>query len=103
MAGDWHSDLHEEVAADALTALGCTVTRFKWHGYFHGPGPRHGPASLLRRAQNKYMIGPSVWKLNRDLIRTAEEDQPDIVFIYRGSHITPATLRAIGGFARMRS
>lgn len=95
MAGDWHSDLHEEVAADALAALNCTVTRFKWHRYFHSHGSHFKPGSLLLRAQNKFMIGPALWALNRDLIATAEQVLPDIVFIYRGSHITAETLRAI--------
>ena len=95
MAGDWHSDLHEEVAADALETLGCRVVRFKWHGYFRHGASRTSLRALLLRAQNRFMAGPAVRRLNRDLVALARAEQPDVVFLYRGSHITPATLRAL--------
>ena len=33
LAGDWHSDVHEQPMADALTRLGHAVTPFAWHTY----------------------------------------------------------------------
>ena len=93
LAGDWHSDLHEEVAAEALESLGCFVTRFRWHGYFRSTKGRGNIHDIALRMQNKFMAGPAVWRLNRDLLHTVAHVRPDIVFIYRGSHIFPATLR----------
>jgi spore maturation protein CgeB len=95
MAGDWHSDLHEEVAADALEMLGCRVVRFKWYGYFKHRGGRSSLRSLVLRAQNRFMAGPGLRRLNCDLVALARAEQPDVVFVYRGSHITPATLGAL--------
>lgn len=95
LAGDWHSDLHEEVAAGALEALGCEVARFKWHAYFTARGQRNTPTGLLCRVQNRFMLGPIVRRLNRDLVDLCAVEQPDIVFVYRGSHVFPATLRAL--------
>lgn len=97
LAGDWHSELHEEAAAHALETLGHTVARFAWHGYFHVTG--HSLAARLRRlscrAQNKYLWGGRVQRLNRDLIALAQRVQPDAVFIYRGTHVFAQTLRVI--------
>ncbi len=97
VAGDWHSELHEEAVAHALETLGHTVERFAWHGYFSVTG-RSVSARLLKlwcRAQNKYLWGGRVDQLNRDLLNMAKRFQPDAVFIYRGTHVFPQTLRAL--------
>ena len=97
VAGDWHSELHEEAAARALETLGHTVERFAWHGYFTVAG--RSIAARLRnlwcKAQNKYLVGGRVDQLNRDLVNMAKRVQPDAVFIYRGTHVFPQTLRAL--------
>jgi len=85
LAGDWHSRVHEEPMAEGLRALGHEVEEFRWHPYFAGSG-------ILGRAQNKYLVGPRVSALNRDLIRVADAD---LLFIYRGTHIKRETLERI--------
>lgn len=97
VAGDWHSELHEEAVAHALETLGHTVERFAWHGYFSVTG-HSVSAHLLKlwcRAQNKYLWGGRVDQLNRDLINLAKRFQPDAIFIYRGTHVFPKSLRAL--------
>jgi hypothetical protein len=99
LAGDWHSELHEEAVCRAFTALGHPVYRFPWHAYFT---PRGGlTASLaavervIRKFQNRYLVGPLISRLNGDLVLAARQARPDLVFVYRGTHVTPATLRRI--------
>jgi spore maturation protein CgeB len=95
LAGDWHSELHEEAVFRALRQLGHEVERFPWHQYFK-PGNRAGSLpQLFLKAQNKYLLGPRVNQLNDDLVTLASREQPDAVFIYRGSHIRPETLRTL--------
>lgn len=93
VVGDWHSELHEQAVFDALQGLGHEALKFSWHQYFDRTAGRL--ASLFLRAQNKYMLGPSVARLNADLVRYAAQMQPDAVFVYRGSHIFARTLRKI--------
>jgi len=96
IAGDWHSDLHEEELLKAFIRIGYQVSSFKWFSYFSvPPSSKNFPSRILKRLQNKYLVGPSVVLLNRDLITQAVEYRPDIVFIYRGSHILPDSIRAI--------
>jgi len=89
LAGDWHSGIHEESAFQAMKNLGHEVTAFAWFQYFkQGSSISH----LLGRAQNKYLLGPTIDRLNHDLARMALKVRPDIIFIYRGTHVYPRTL-----------
>lgn len=95
IAGDWHSDLHEHEASRALEASGHEVVAFKWHTYFR-PAPGTGKMGQLGlRAQQKYVLGPAVAALNRDFVALAVGSRPDVVFVYRGTHIFGGSLRAI--------
>ncbi len=96
VAGDWHSDLHEEVVQRALRRLGHEVRGFKWHGYFH-PKSGSGPSlqHLLLRVQNKFVAGPVLRRINQDFLASAIDCRPDVVFLYRGTHIEAATLRSL--------
>lgn len=93
VAGDWHSELHEEGVYQALTSLGHDVLRFAWHEYFRADGSALSVA--WQKLQNKYLLGPLINRLNDDLLACARNERPDVLFIYRGTHILPATLRAI--------
>ena len=96
IAGDWHSELHEEAVFQALRQLGHEVLRFSWHEYFRPTGGAFRLIDhILKRAQNRYLVGPLVARINRDLIARIAETQPEVVFVYRGTHITAQTLRAI--------
>lgn len=92
VAGDWHSELHEETVFHAFRKLGHTVARFSWHEYFRGGS---GPVGLWRRAQNKFVAGPLIGRINHDLVAAAERFDPDFVVVYRGTHIEAATLHEI--------
>lgn len=93
IAGDWHSELHEEGVYRALTQLGHEVLRFAWNTYF---GRRVSSLGVLwQKTQNKYLLGPLVTQLNADLLEKVRVERPDFVFVYRGTHILPQTLRAM--------
>jgi spore maturation protein CgeB len=93
LAGDWHSDLHEEAVRAALATLGHEVVPFAWHRYFH-PGIRWPRIDgLLKRAQNKYLFGPQMRALNADLLAVVGRERPQLVLVYRGTHVYPDTLR----------
>lgn len=96
VVGDWHSELHEEAVFKAFRQLGHEVIGFPWCRYFRpSTGWRRGVDSIVKRAQNKYLIGPIITRLNRDLVRQASCERPDMVFVYRGTHILPSTLRQL--------
>jgi len=96
IAGDWHSELHEEVVSTALKNLGHEVEEFRWCHYFdRKPGAWGRLAHWTSRIQNKYIVGFTVNRVNTDLFALARSFRPDMLFVYRGTHITAKTLRSI--------
>lgn len=97
LAGDWHSNVHERPMAMALERLGHTVVPFKWHPYLASrqKGLLAVPSTILRKAQSKYLVGPVVRRLNAGLLDTVGRAQPDLLFVYRGTHVLPDTLDEI--------
>lgn len=95
VAGDWHSELHEQAVFRALRQLGQDVICFPWHSYFEPAGLVSRLTLPLFKLQNRYVLGPVVRRLNSDLVACASAEQPDVVFCYRGSHVFPGTLRQL--------
>lgn len=95
IAGDWHSELHEEAVFNAFKQLGHEPFKFAWHPYFVPKGWAKRFTQLFLKAQNKYMVGPAVSKLNNELFDFAMQVQPDFIFIYRGTHIYAKTVKKI--------
>jgi len=95
IAGDWHSQIHEEPVYRSLKKLGHDPIRFPWNKYFGCGNLIERVCLPILKAQKKYMYGPIVNRLNSDLIRLVERKQPEIVFIYRGVLIFLQTLRSI--------
>lgn len=100
IAGDWHSDLHEEPVERALRQLGHDTVRFPWFSYFVAEGAMAALSRPLLKVQNKYLAGPLVTRLNRDLFACVQEAAPDAVLMYRGSHVYGETLRRIRALRR---
>lgn len=92
VVGDWHSELHEQAVFKAFKSLGHEVRKFAWHDYFK-PGNRID--AFYKKLQNRFVVGPIIWRLNRDLMSAAAGFVPDMIFVYRGTHITVGTLKKI--------
>ncbi len=96
VAGDGHSELHERPVIHALRELGHEAQGFLWHDYFK---PTSRALDRLQRpllrAQDKFVRGPAVNRLNADLVRKCTEMQPNLLFIYRGTHVKASALRRI--------
>ena len=97
VAGDWYSDVHEEGVAQAYQALGHEVFSFKWNKYFEIRSLSLSAKIIgfVYKFQNKFILGPVILNINRDFKKKIDEFSPDLVSIYRGTHITKNTLRFI--------
>ncbi len=96
VAGDWHSELHEAAVYEAFVRLGHHVDRFSWHQYFRAPsGLFKSIKDIVRRAQNKFLFGPLLNRVNQHLIEQVGHFEPDLLFVYRGTHIKASTLKKI--------
>ena len=98
IAGDWHSEVHEEGVSQAFRTLGHETIEFPWHRYFKPASDSLWERLLarpFRKAQNKYLAGPLIARLNNELLDEVRISKPDVVFVYRGTHVLARTLRAI--------
>ena len=102
IVADWHGDIYAQAFYDGFKHLNEDVFKFSWKEYFHHyqyanryetDGNKF--KSLYYRIQNKFLVGPILWMINGDLIKKCEEIKPDLVFIYRGTHIYPQTIKTI--------
>ena len=89
VVGDGHSVIHEVAVVEAFKKLGHQVEAFYWQTYFKSQNPL---VSLWQRAQNKFIIGSTLGRLNADLINAAVQFNSKLIFIYRGTHIVPKTI-----------
>lgn len=98
LASDWQGQMHAEAFSRAWTEMGVEVVEFSWKEYFvngfSGSGESN-QSSLFSRFQNKYIFGPTIFRLNKDLVSLSMRSRPDLLFVYRGTHIFPETLRKI--------
>jgi spore maturation protein CgeB len=99
LIGDWHSEVHEEWVFRAFKTLGHEVYPFPWHRYFQPQRSLASPAGKLEKyflkIQNRIILGPKVTTLNREVLHAVDQFGPDMVFVYRGTHLWPDTLRRI--------
>jgi len=95
VAGDWRSELHEEAVFSAFTQLGHEPLKFSWNQYFKKEGWLKRLATPVYKAQNKYLAGPAVAQLNKDMLALGLKIRPDMIFIYRGSHIYANTIKKL--------
>lgn len=86
--GDWHSSIHEEALKRGFEELSHQVIAFKWCNYFE-------KKSFFDKVQNKFLLGPKIQKIQMDILKVVKSEAPDFVFIYRGTHVTPATVQAL--------
>lgn len=98
IVGDWHSQIHEKSVYQAFKKLGHETFRFSWYQYFKissNQSLKSIPHDIFYKFQRKFIVGPTIQKINRDFYKKVEEINPQFIFIYRGTHIWPKTIQKI--------
>ena len=88
IVGDWSYNVYEQAFFDAFINNGVKAYSFKWNKYLR-------PFNINKKFQNKFIIGPAILSINNDLIKYSNKLRPDLVFIYRGTHIYPKTIKKL--------
>ncbi|BCE00605.1 glycosyltransferase family protein [Marinicellulosiphila megalodicopiae] len=102
VVGDWLAEIYEESFYQAFMEHGCKVSKFSWIQYFkyYQYANRYSVKknvllSLYYRFQNKFTFGPVILRINHDLIADVLCNKYDLIFIYRGTHIYPNTIKKL--------
>jgi len=105
IVADWHRKIYAQAVYDAFEKLGYITYKFSWKEYFkhcqysdYYDVKCNKIISLYYRLQNRFLIGPVLKQLNNDLIELTKNIQPDLIFIYRGTHIYPNTIKLIKSY-----
>lgn len=97
VVGSWHSNIYEEAVYNALNKLSHDVYKFSWREYFNNF--QYDDISLLAKFsyefRDKFSIGNIINKINNELLKKIKDIMPEVVFIYRGTHIKKETLLRI--------
>jgi spore maturation protein CgeB len=89
IVGAGRFDIYEKALKDAFCSLSADARCWLWFDkYFES-------MSIANRFQNKYLVGPKTYRLNRDLVAYCRQLKPDLVFLYRNTHLWEKTIREI--------
>jgi len=80
--------LYGDAFEKTFKKLGYEAKHFKWDVYFDLKKTTH-------KIQNKFLIGPILRKINQDILSISHDFKPDLVFVYRGTHVYPKTIKEI--------
>lgn len=85
IAGTWQWPQYEAAYAEALVALGHDVGSFSFAPYFQGRFGRYQEAIPIPARR--------LIRLNIDLLTEARNGRPEIVLLWRNTHVLPTTVR----------
>lgn len=102
IVGSWVTATYEEQLFQAFKQLSHDVHAFRWGDFFNFvplsntyDSKKSKVSSIWNRFQNKFIVGPSVVRINTQLLKKVRTIEPDVVFLYRATHIWPSTIRKI--------
>jgi len=83
VAGDFRYSLHQEAWCRALREIGHEVGEFRIWPYIK---------TVVDKAQQRFVFGPLLNRINRDLVTRAQEFRPEVIVCYRAVHVYPETV-----------
>ncbi|MDG4595653.1 MAG: glycosyltransferase [Candidatus Contendobacter sp.] len=95
LVGEYAWPWYQEACARALENSGCQVIRFGWLDRFKKWLPYKAEPvyrSFWHRLQYRLLDGPTIRSINRDLIKLAVYEKPDVVWCYNAQIIYSATI-----------
>ncbi len=101
IVGEFSFAVYEQAFCNAFRSKNHKVFNFSWSNYFKNKQyltpelTLNYLNSLYSRLQHKFRFGPILQKINQDLLIKINEVKPELVFIYRGTHIYPKTIKKI--------
>lgn len=96
LVGEFMWPWYQEACATALEKCGCEVVRFGWFNDFRYWMDGHTEPSFhsfWHRAQYRFKVGPTVWRVNRRLLRVSKTTRIDVVWFYNVDLIAPGVLK----------
>lgn len=94
--GDFRFDFYDQSLFEQFElSPNIEIDKFEIAPYFKNYKYKNVIEKITLGIQNRYKIGPIIKKINTDIINRTNNQQYNIVFIWRGIHINPSTLLRI--------
>ncbi len=98
LAGDYMWPWYQKACSDSLKKIGCEVIEFSWfRNFWKFVENKSEPIYLdfFTRIQHKFLMGPIISKINKELIEKAKEEKPDVIWLYNVHLINKSTLHRL--------
>lgn len=95
IVGSFIHEMYERALYDAFKSLGEEVYAFSWEEYNLRINQQVSMGKMINRIQDRFLLGPKIYNSNKALTSYVTKLSPDLVFIYRGTHIRPETILKI--------
>lgn len=92
VVGEFRWEIYEKAFYHAFGKMGYETYKFGWSDYYSS---NNTFSCLLNKVENRYLLGKKLIGMNNDLYNMCKKITPDLVFIYRGTHILPNTIKKI--------
>ena len=92
VVGSFKHIMYAKAIYDEFEKQGYETFAFDWDKY-KIKGNR--TFNFISRVQERLLIGPFISRTNRHLLKLVKDVNPDLVFIYRGTHIKAKTVNTI--------
>lgn len=97
IAGQYKASFYEEALLNAFKSKGWNVKKFSWssnrlvgNSFF-----TRILFKLYYKVTDKYLFGPEISRINNSLIKQVIIFSPKVLFINRGTHIIPSTIKKV--------
>lgn len=92
VVGEFRWEIYEKPLYESFLELGYDTQKFEWKPFFES---NSAIIKLIKRVEAKFRTGPSVYMLNRSLLKKVLTIRPDLVFIYQGVFCSKKTIKTI--------
>lgn len=97
VVGDFVYPWYQEACVNSLLSLGYDVKSFGWGNYFHYQASTvmSSIRYMIHKAENKFKAGPTIHKINNNLLIDVVGYKPDVIFFYNVHMIYAKTVLEI--------
>lgn len=100
--GDFRFDFYDESLFQAFKENPKVCeSKFEWASYFSNYQYNNLKTMIFNTVSNRYKFGSKIKGLNDDLVAFVKENEFDIIFVWRGIHLYPQTIRELSKVANI--
>jgi hypothetical protein len=104
VVGEFMWPWYQQAFCESFSKLDYKVTKYSWSNFFWDRDDKGDliSKSIYHKIQYKFLVGPIITKLNKELINQIEVENPQIVFFYNCQHISHKTFELLKSYKSLK-